>query len=64
MSVGQRVIRSVSGLPFDFEDLGERRVKNIARLIHVFNVRIEGLAGGMFAEIGANSESAPTEQDN
>jgi class 3 adenylate cyclase len=47
-------------LAFDFEDLGERRVKNIARLIHVFNVRIEGLAGGMFAEIGANSESAPT----
>jgi len=42
-------------LAFDFEDLGERRVKNIARLIHVFNVRIEGLAGGMFAEIGANS---------
>jgi class 3 adenylate cyclase len=51
-------------LAFDFEDLGERRVKNIARLIHVFNVRIDGLAGGMFAEIGANSESAPTEQDN
>jgi class 3 adenylate cyclase len=29
-------------LAFDFEDLGEHQVKNIARPIHVFGVRIEG----------------------
>jgi len=46
-------------LAFDFEDLGERHVKNITRLIHVFNVRIQGLAEGNFGYTGANSESVP-----
>ncbi len=32
-------------LAFDFEDLGARHVKNITRPIHVFNIRIDGLAG-------------------
>jgi len=44
-------------LAFDFEDLGEHQVKNITRRIQVFNVRIEGLAGGIFGHTRANSDS-------
>jgi class 3 adenylate cyclase len=47
-------------LAFEFEDLGEHHVKNITRRIQVFNVRIESLAGGIFGQTGANSESALT----
>jgi class 3 adenylate cyclase len=46
-------------LAFDFEDLGEHQVKNIKRRIHVFNVRIEGLAGSIFGQTRANSEAVP-----
>jgi class 3 adenylate cyclase len=46
-------------LAFDFEDLGEHHVKNITRPIEVFNVRIGGLAGGIFDQTRANSESVP-----
>jgi len=46
-------------LAFDFEDLGEHHVKNITRRIHVFNVRIEGLAGGTFSQTSSNAESVP-----
>jgi class 3 adenylate cyclase len=37
-------------LAFDFEDLGARQVKNITRPIHVFNVRIGGLAEAISGE--------------
>jgi len=37
-------------LAFDFEDLGEHQVKNIARPIHVYGVRIDGVAEKVIVE--------------
>ncbi|HEV2302634.1 MAG TPA: adenylate/guanylate cyclase domain-containing protein [Stellaceae bacterium] len=45
-------------LAFDFEDLGDHRVKNIARPIQVFKVRISGLPDGEFAEGESGGSSA------
>ena len=45
-------------LAFDFEDLGEHRVKNIVRPIQVFGVLIEGMNAQYPAQANANNVSS------
>jgi TolB-like protein len=42
--VSRRVQEDAHGTNVTFEDTGEQRLKNIARLVHVYRVRLEGTA--------------------
>jgi adenylate cyclase len=46
-------------LPYAFEDMGERRVKNIARPIRVYALRPEGIAGMPTASLSSSTSSSP-----
>jgi adenylate cyclase len=56
-----RVVRDQirNKLPYQFEDLGEQNVKNIARPVRVFALRPEGLAARPKASESAASNSPP-----
>jgi len=46
-------------LPYAFEDMGEQSVKNIARPIRVYAVRLEGIAGLPTASRSSSMSSSP-----
>ena len=46
-------------LPYRFEDLGERSVKNIARPVPVYVLRPEGIAGSQTLSVSSTTSSPP-----
>jgi TolB-like protein/Tfp pilus assembly protein PilF len=46
-------------LPYAFEDMGERTVKNIARPVRVYALRPEGIAGSPTASVSSSTSGSP-----
>jgi TolB-like protein/Flp pilus assembly protein TadD len=47
-------------LPYAFEDMGEQSVKNIARPVRAYALRLEGIAGVPTATVSSTASSSPT----
>src|ERR1700730_1403787 len=46
-------------LPYAFEDMGEQSVKNIARPVRVYALRIEGIAGSPKTSVSSATSTSP-----